>query len=273
MIQDFQEQLLQILQQLRGATVAYVPRVVAGLLLLLVALVVASVLERALRVILARLKFDNLIQRSGVDEGLHRLGIRHSLNDVLPRLFYFVLMFLFAREAAEVMGLTAVSEAIGRLVQYLPNIVAAFLLLLRGGATAQVAGRGVEELCRGAGLESAGFLGRLTTGLLIFVLVVMALSQLEVETVLVRQLSVLLLGGGVLAVALSFGLGTRDVTRSIIAGFYARQVFDIGEEVEVNGHRGTLEAITATQTLLRSGGRVVVLPNSVFLDAGTSGLM
>lgn len=266
---ELQAQLSQMLDGVLAATAAYAPRVVAGLALLLIALVVATLLERVTRAVMSRIKFDSLVRRTGVDHWLHRLGIRHSLNDVVPRLLYFVLLFLFAREAANALGLEAVGAAIGSLIAYLPKVVAAFLVLLLGGAIAQMAGRAVEELGGGAGLEFSRPLGRFTTGLLMFVLAVMALAQLEVETLLVRDLALVVVGAVALALALSFGLGSRDATRSIIAGFYARQVLEVGEEVEVNGHKGTLEAITATQTLIRSGGRTVVLSNSVFTDSGS----
>lgn len=272
-MQEFERQLTEILTGIRDATVAYVPRVVAGLALLLLAIVVAWVAARVTRALLVRLRFDALVERSGADSWTGRLGMRTSLSELLPRLLFWVLMFVFAAEAAETMGLGAVSESIGRLIAYLPNVVAAFFILLLGAAVAQVAGRGVEQLGVGAGLEFARPLGRFTTGVLLFVLIVMALAQLEVETQLVRHVALVVLGSAALALALSFGLGTRDVTRSVIAGFYARQVFEVGEELEVQGHRGTLEAITATQTLLRKEGRIVVLPNSVFLDSPASGAM
>lgn len=272
-MQDFQRQVTEILVGVRDATVAYVPRVVAGLALLLLAVVVASVAERIARAVLVRLRFDALVRRSGGESWTKRLGMRSPLSDLIPRVLFWVLMFLFVAEAAETMGLDGVSESIGRLIGYLPNVLAAFFILLLGGAVARSAGRGVEQLGVGTGLEFARPLGRFTTGMLLFVVVVMALAQLEVETLLVRHLSLVVLGSAALALALSLGLGTRDVTRSVIAGFYARKVFEVGEEFEVQGHRGTLEAITATQTLIRTDGRVVVLPNSVFLDSPASGPM
>ena len=97
----------------------------------------------------------------------------------------------------------------------------------------------------------------------------MALGELEIDTFMVRELSLVLLGGVTVAFALSFGLGSRDVTRNLLAGFYVRRLFKVGEEIEIQGHRGVLEAITPTQTLLREGDRTVVLSNAMFLDAPT----
>jgi small-conductance mechanosensitive channel len=267
MFEGIRDQLTEILQGIVASAVASIPRLLAGLVLLALALVVASLVERIVRVVMGRLKFDSLVRRTGIDHWLHRMGIRHSLNDVLPRLLYFVLLFIFAREAADAMGLEAISGAIATLIGYLPKIIAAFLVLLFGSAIAQVAGRAVEEAGRGSGLDFAPVLGRFTTGVLLFVLIVMALGQLELDTVIVRQLSILLVAGVVAGLSLSFGLGSRDVTRNLLAGFYVRRLFKVGEEIEVNGHHGVLEAITPTQTILRDGPRTVVLANSAFLES------
>lgn len=267
MFESIRAQLAEILRGIVESAVSAVPRLLAGLLLLVVALLVASIVERVVRALMGRLKFDSLVRRTGIDHWLHRMGIRHSLNDVLPRLLYFVLLFIFAREAADAMGLEAISGAIATLIGYLPKMIGAFLILLLGSAIAQVAGRAVEEAGRGSGLDFAPVLGRFTTGVLLFVLIIMALGQLELDTVIIRQLSVLVVAGVIAGLALSFGLGSRDVTRNIIAGFYVRRLFQVGEEIEVNGHRGVLEAITPTQTILREGGRLVILANGVFLDS------
>ena len=267
MFEGIRDQLTEILQGVVESAMASIPRLLAGLVLLLFALVVASVVERVVRAIMGRLKFDSLVRRTGIDHWLHRMGVRHSLNDVLPRLLYFVLLFIFAREAADAMGLEAISGAIATLIGYLPKIIAAFLIILLGSAIAQVAGRAVEEAGRGAGLDLAPVLGRFTTGLILFVLVVMALGQLELDTMIVRQISILMVGGAIAGLALSFGLGSKDVTKNILAGFYVRRLFKIGEEIEVNGHHGVVEAITPTQTILREGPRTVVLANSVFLES------
>jgi len=59
--------------------------------------------------------------------------------------------------------------------------------------------------------------------------------------------------------------GTREVTQSILAGFYARRVFSIGQPIEIQGQRGTLKAITPTLTLLDQDGKTVSVANTVFL--------
>lgn len=269
-MQTLTAQVQQILEGLWASAVAAIPRIVVGLVVALLALLVASIVERMLRVVMVRLRFDDLIRRSGVDQWIQRAGIRRRLDDVIPRLVFFVLLFLFAREGAESLGLVALSEGIAAVMAYLPSVISAFLIVLIGGALAQVAGHGLEGAARGFGIEFAPSLGRLTTGVLMFLVVVTALSELRVDTVLVRNAALLLLAGACLAGALSLGLGSRDLTRNILAGFYARRALRVGQQVEIAGRTGTIEALTPTQIHLHSGGRTLVIHNVAFLEGPVS---
>jgi small-conductance mechanosensitive channel len=194
------------------------------------------------------------------------VGIRQSLNLVLPRLAYFLLLFLFARTASDAFGLTAISEAIASMFAYLPNVVAAVLLVVVGSSVSQFAGRTVTQAAEDSGIEFARSLGSLVSGLILFIVGVMAIGQLKFDTDMVRIVTVCALSGFALAFGLSFGLGTRDITRNIIAGFYARKIFRPGDPLEVRGERGVLKAITATQTLIEQDTGLVVVANGALLD-------
>ena len=263
---QIREQLVATYQGVVDSIIAWTPRVLLAVLLLISALVVAKVVEKILRSIMVRLRFDAMIEKVGIDQAIQRLGMRESLNVVIPRIVYYLLLFLFARTAADSMGLTAISNAIGSFMAYLPNIVAALLILILGSAAAQFAGRAVAEAAGNSGIEFASSLGGVVSGMLLFVLGIMAVSQLQIDTEIIRVVTMAVLAGMALAFGLTFGLGSRDVTRNILAGFYARKTFDIGREMEVRGEKGELKSITPTQTLLQQDDRVVAVANSVFLE-------
>jgi hypothetical protein len=270
MLQDVQAQLTESFRNLVDGAIAAFPQLLVGAVFLVLAFLVAKVVERLLRALMSRLHFNALVRKSGVDSWLSRMGFQRSLDSVVPRVVYYILLFLFAREGASALGLTAISDAIGSLISYLPNLISAFLVLIVGSVVAQVAGKAVAEAGRGAGVEFAPFLGRLLTGVLLFVLVVMALGELEVQTLLVREFALILVAGGALSFALSFGLGSRDISRNILAGMYIRKIIQVGDEIEVEGRRGRVEGITSTQTILRDEERSYMVSNSVFLDSITS---
>lgn len=245
---------------------ALLPKLVSGLVLLVVALVVAKLIERFLREVLVRVKFDTLLTKVGIDQALQRIGLRAALNTLIPRVVYFLLLILFARTASDALGLSAISSAIGSFLAYLPNLIAALLIMILGSAAAQAAGGMVTQAAQNAGIDFAPSLGKVVSSLILFVLGVMAIGQLQLDTEMVRLVSTCILAGFALAFGLSVGLGTREITRNIIAGFYARKVFRIGEVMEIKGETGVLKSITPTQVLLEKDGRIIAISNRVFIE-------
>ena len=206
--EQIREQLVATYQGVVESLIAWTPKVLLALVLVVSALVVAKVVERILRTVMTRLRFDALIEKVGIDQAIQKLGMRESLNLVIPRIVYYLLLFLFAKTAADSMGLVAISDAIGSFMAYLPNIVAALLILVLGSAAAQFAGRAVAEAAGNSGIEFASSLGGMVSGLLLFVLGIMAISQLQIDTEIIRVVTTAVLAGMALAFGLTFGLGS-----------------------------------------------------------------
>lgn len=262
---EIRQRLADAFLNLVNTVVNAVPTVIVGILLVAGAFLVAALVEKALRFILTKVRFDQLLGKAGVDQAFQRLGIRQDLTLVIPRLVYFLVLLLLAQTAVEALGLEAIGNAIDSFFAYLPNIVAAILLLLLGSTVGQFAGRTVAHSAESAGLDFAPALGRLVSSAILFVCAMMAIAQLKIDTEIIRIVTALVLGGAALAFGLSFGLGTRDVIRNIAAGFYARKLVEIGRPLEIKGERGVLVAVTATHTVLESDGKETLLPNSEFL--------
>jgi small-conductance mechanosensitive channel len=235
-------------------------------LLVALGLVVAKLVEVALRAALIRLRFDSLIEKARVTKALQRIGLRQQLSLFIPRLAYFLFIFLLAKTASDAFGLVAISDAIGTLLSYLPNIAAALLLFILGTTVGQFAGQMAARAAENAGVNSARALGKLVSALIIFIVAMMAMSQLKIDTEMARIVTIFVLGTAGLAFGLAFGLGTRDIVRDILAGYYIRKFLAIGKSLEIAGQRGILTAIKATHTVLNSEGQEIAVANSTFLE-------
>jgi hypothetical protein len=258
--------LLGIWNNLHSFVVDLVPRLVTALVVLIIGWAFAKVIERVLRTTFFRLQVDKVLEKVGITSTLRGLGVRGSLSESAARLIYWLILILFLRGAAESAGLLIIADAINSFFGYLPHLIAAFLVMILGNVVAQFAGRAVTEAARDSGVDYAPALGRAVSAGVLFIVTIMAITQLGIDTEMIRTVAIILLAGGAAGLALSFGIGSRDITRNLMAGFYARKLFRIGEELEVRGVKGTLSAITATQTLIEQDGKTVAIANSVFLE-------
>ncbi len=263
---EMRDQLIVAFRELGYSIAAGVPKAIVALIVLILAVFVAAIIARMLRGTFRRVGLDALAARAGLDQSMARLGVSSPLSEVLPRVAYYLLLVLFARAAADGLGLSSISNAIGTFMGYLPNVFAAAVILILGSTAAQIAGRAVTQAATNSGIEFAGSLGGMVSGVVLAIVGIMAIGQLQVETDIVRIVVTSILAAMVVGFGLSFGLGSREVTRNMIAGFYARKTFRIGEEMEIKGERGVLTAITPTQTILDQDGRTVAVANSTFLE-------
>lgn len=262
------EQMVALLNQLTTDAIAWAPRLVVMFLLIVLGLMTAWIGERLLSAALVRLKFDALLGRTGVDRTLHLIGVRTPLEKIVPRIAFYLILFLFVRAAADALGLTAISTAIASAMDYVPNVVAAVMIVIVGAAIAQFSGRAVRSMAKDAGIQFASAMGSVTYGFIFFVLAMMAIAQLRVETRMVELAAGTILAAGGLGFGLALGLGSRDAMRSILAGYYARQLLRIGSVLEVDGTRGTLVSITPTQLLLETETDFVTVPNTTLMEKG-----
>jgi small-conductance mechanosensitive channel len=261
-----EKRLLEAFSNLGRSVVTALPKVAVGIVLVILALVVAKLVEVVLRALLIRMRFDSLIGKAGVDRTLQRIGLRQPLTLFLPKLAYFLIIFVLAQTASDALGLVAISNAIGAFFSYLPNILAALLLLLLGTTVGQFAGQMVTQAAETSGIDSAPALGKLVSAMIVFIAGMMAIGQLKIDTEMVRIVTSFLLGAGALGFGLAFGLGTREIVRNIVAGFYTRKFLAIGKGLEIAGQNGVLTAITATHTILENQGQEIMAANAVFLD-------
>ncbi len=263
---SFKGAFTDVLESLVTSLAEFIPRAVTALVIIAVGIVIAKIVERALRLAFDRLRIDAALEKMGVSDTLRRVGLQGTPGRLLSRMIYFLLVILFVQSVTQAVGLHTISGAIGSFFAYLPNLVAAFAVLLLGTMAAQTAGRGITRSAGESGMEQANLLGKLVSAFILLVVGIMAVSQLRIEIEIVRQVVLVIMTSVGLALALSFGLGTREVTRNLIAGFYARKLFPIGSEIEMHGERGRLAAITSVQTLIEGPERTVAVPNKVFLD-------
>ncbi len=263
---SMRDTIMEVFRSMGESVADFVPRAVAALIVILLGLLVAKLMEKAIRVAFERFKLNELLDRVGLSSTLQKFGMKDTPGRLISRAVYFLLVLLFTQSVTQAVGLMAVAGAISAFFAYLPNLISAFLVLLLGMMVAQFLGRSLTQAAEDSGVEFAPMLGRIVSSMVLFVVVLMAVSQLKIDTQIVLGIVLVLLAGLSLAFALTFGLGSREVTRNIVAGFYARKLFQVGEPVEVGEVKGTLAGITAVQTLVESGEDTLALPNRVFMD-------
>lgn len=258
--------IVSAFQQLGNNLIAFFPSLVATLILLLVGWGVSKLGEAVVRRALQRLGFDRVSARLRLPDMLGRAGIVAAPSWILGRILFWIVMMTFVLSAVETLGLTAATSTIDRLIGYLPNVIAASLILFVGLLVSRLARGVVASGAQAAQMERSDRLAAAMGGLVFLFFGVLALEQLGVETMLLVLLLTVLVGGATLTLGFAFALGARPVIGHILAGHFLRQSLTQGAQVEVGGREGQVERVGPVETLLKSSERSWSIPNGALLD-------
>lgn len=116
-------------------------------------------------------------------------------------------------------------------------------------------------------MDYANGLARIAQGLVIIISISVAIGQLEVKTELLNYVIAIVLITFGLAVALAFGLGSRELVGQILAGIYVRELYEVGQRVRLADIEGQIEEIGTVKTLLLTDdGELASVANKVLLE-------
>jgi small-conductance mechanosensitive channel len=260
------DMLIQARDGLVDSIVTIAPRALVALAILLVGLIVSSITESLLRRLLKRDGSQALLERMGLTGMLRKMGDTRGAAYWIHRSVYFLVLALFLRSVVSTLGLDILSDAVGTVLRFSPRVLAAVVILVVGLFASRVVASVVSAVGKSAEIPLAMILARIAAAVVIAIAGMMAIGQLGIEAAILQILATAIAAGLALGLALTFGLGTRDVSRNIMAGFYARRTYRPGSRIEVGDVKGEVIEVTPVQLFIKVKGGVVGVPNSTILD-------
>jgi hypothetical protein len=250
---------------------SFIPDLIAALFIVLLGFVVAKIVDTILSKGLAKLGLDRLMAGAGVTKLLGRIGIAAPVSAVIGKILYWFVMLTFIVSAAETLGLARVSSTLDAFALYLPKVFGAALILLAGLLLSHLVSGIVRGAAESIGVDYASGLGRFAQGLLVIITVSLAIGQLQIETALLNTVIAIVLVSFGAAAALALGLGSRQVVSQILAGVYVRELYQVGDRIQVGDLEGVIDEIgTVKTTLIDDQGAVVSISNRTLLDERVS---
>lgn len=201
-------------QRLAQQLAQVVPVLVTVLLVLIVGGALAYVVRRVTQGALVLLKFDRLVAGTGFSGVIERTGLFRSASEFGARVAQgavWVFIILFALSAA---GTEVTDSLVARFVNYIPDLVTAILVLLLGSAVSNFLSRSALLAAVNAQWAGARFIAGGVRVLLMSLTVVVALEQLRIGRTALLVSFAILFAGIVVAGAVAFGLGGRDLARA-----------------------------------------------------------
>lgn len=201
-----------------AAVIAWLPRLLGALLIVILGHMIANTLAKAVRNVLMRLQLDVRIHSSQGGSMIQRAV--PSPTYLLERITYWLVFIGALSLAASVLGIDALNRFIAAIYGFVPNAIAALLIFLVGSAIAA----GVTTLVRNmmGDTPTGKLLESIAPVIVMGITIFMILDQLNIAPVIVTITYAALVGSVALGSALAFGLGGRDVASRVLEATYQK---------------------------------------------------
>lgn len=239
----------------------FLPSLIGAVALLLIGWVSARLLRKlAIRLSLG---LDRMMDRLHRRSGLSRPHVPSASAQIIGSVVFWVVMLVFLTAATQLLGLAVFSTWLGRVVEYLPTLIAGGLIVLAGFVVSSLAKDMVVAAAPVAENQRL-LLGRIVQGIILASTIVIGSQQIGIDVtflvIIAAVIAVTLFGG----VALAVSLGARTFVSNLIGAHYLRQVYQIGQTVRIGEHEGKILDLTPTALILETQDGRVTVPAKVF---------
>ena len=197
----------------------YIPALFGSAVVLLAGYLLAKLVQKGAARALRRVHLNDVLRKGGVVP-LERVGSHLNPTLAIANLLFWLVMFSAMLLAANALGLDSLASLFSELVGYIPSVVAAIVIIVVGIVLGDFVG-GLIAASTSA-LHGGPTLARVGKGGVVLLAIFMALQELGVATEIVTTAFAIIFGAVALALALSFGLGNRELAGKITRSWYER---------------------------------------------------
>ncbi|HWC84162.1 MAG TPA: hypothetical protein VG756_29755 [Pseudonocardiaceae bacterium] len=182
----------------------FVPKLIAFLIIFFIGWIIAKVLYKVVGKVLNKVGFDRVVERGGLKEMLERGN--YNASDLIAKVVYYAILLIALEVAFGVFGPNPISDILTTIVNWLPKLIVAMIIVVIVGAIAKA----VKTLVSRAlgGLSYGPMLGTIASVFIWGLGVIAALNQMGIATAITTPILITVLAtlGGVVVVGMGGGL-------------------------------------------------------------------
>jgi Conserved TM helix len=188
-------------QNLLNTVMHSLPKILVFLIVLVVGWIIAKALQKAIGMLLHRLRFDRFVERGAVGDALKRTS--YDATTLITKIVYYALLLVTLQVAFGVFGNNPVSTMLNAIVGWLPKLMVAIVLIVVASAIARM----VRDLLDGmlGELSYGRFIAGAASALIIVIGAFAALDQVGIANAVTEP--VLYAGLATVGAILAIGIG------------------------------------------------------------------
>lgn len=235
-------------------------KVVFAIFIFVVGYFICKIISKAFRKALEKIGVDKIGDKLNEIDIVQKANMDIKISLVLSKIIYYFLMLFVAVAATSVLGIPEISNLVADILNFIPKLVVALIVLVIGILIADALRKMVLTGLKSLGVPSAGIISSVVFYFLFINIVISALSQAEINTEFLSQNISIVIAGIVAAFAIGYGLASKDVMANMIASFYTGKQFQIGDNITIDDVTGVISNIDKSSLTIKTETGKVMFP-------------
>lgn len=254
--------ILKTLKEKMLEMIEVIPNLITAIAIFIVGYILAKFLRKVIRKVLLKTGIDRLADRLNDVDLIASSSVDIVPSKLLSSIVYYMVLLVFVMASVEALGMKALSDLMTELINYVPKAISALFVLIIGVLIIDMIKKVVQTTCESLGIASAKLLGNVVFYFLFLNVALITLKQAELQTAFMENNISIVLAGVILAFSIGYGLASKSLMANMLAAFYAKDKFEEGDEVTVEGKRGVVINLDSTTLTVRVDEGEMVVPLS-----------
>lgn len=202
---------------------AYLPTLLAGLLVMLLGLVAAWAVSRLLVRVLVLMRLDRVLARLRWTTALASGDTRHTLFELAGTVAGVFVFIVFLANALVIWRLTVLSDLFTRLLMLIPEIITVGMILVAGWGIANLVSRAIQRALYREQIGRAALVAMLVRWAILLTTYAAVLVELKIAVTIVTGAYLIAFGAIALSIVVAVGLGSKRGVELMWEEYFARK--------------------------------------------------
>lgn len=236
------------------------PNIIGTLAVLIIGWLVTKLIVKIVKKVLKLAKVNKLDDTINAIEIIEGKQLNFDTVKVVSNFVKWLMYIILIIMASDIMNMKIISQEISNLLGYMPKLFAALIIFILGLLFANFVKKGLKSLFESMDLSGAKMISQVVFFLLLIFITITALNQAGVDTEIITSNLIMILAAFLLAFAIAFGLGAREVVGQLLKTFYARKTFEVGQKITFNDEVYTIVSIENISVVLSNAKGKLIVP-------------
>lgn len=203
-------EIVDMLWDILRSFILWIPKFIAAAIILAIGIFIAKHVKIWLAKLLRKIKFDEYVEKFGINKFLGYVGVRLYMQRAVLWIFYWVIVLVFFQSAVDILDTSVVSKFSDLLFYFIPKVIVAIIIMIFGTAVANLS---AKELAK---FSNNYLYAKAVKVIIMFLTILTAVEQLGLNISFITDNLTVIMAGIMLAFGLAFGLGGKEKARDFL---------------------------------------------------------